>query len=811
VSLSSFFSGARHASRHSRSGLLSTSGHGKKLRERDEGGGSAIGEEAIGPLGLLFCALLIAASTLILDYGVLPPAYKLDVRPPHNVAARLDFVYHDADALRRARDSAAERAARVYLEDPKWLDERMADLNVLADIVDKCQRVEEVRDRTANLPADTMLAEQLFKYNASYGSRREFLANMLLPRIRLSLQSVAESGILSDDDLAYERNKPGEVRDIRVLPGSGANAGKLDSARVVPIRNAKSISVALERLQLATWTEGLSKDLSNLIFTHLQRNFKASLKRDNALTNVLRERAKESVGSGEVPVAKDALILSTDQSVTRSDLEKLSAEWKAYKASLPLEARVKRLLGLAMLPLALLIMFILVAYRADPDVLRRRQALLMLGLFILAALAGTKFILLAGYSAALAPMVFMAMVASLVFGQHVAQMTVFGLGLLCMFAGIRWEAFPKEGVLAALPLALMAGGIVSALPAHSLQDRRDLLKYGVLGGLTQFILAGGFWQLGEGWNGVPGRNDVLLALISGPAYGLLALGSLPLIESIFGVLTNIRLFELADMDQPALRKIQLEAPGTFTHTLQVRALAEPAAEAIGANRHLVSAGVLYHDLGKTLKPEYFVENQMGAEELHRRLRPSVSALLITAHVKDGIELAREYGLPQQIIDFIPEHHGTTLVSYFYHSAKKDAEAQGGNGGGAGGEVVQESFFRYPGPKPQSRETALVMLADTLEAASRTLNSPSAARLGAFVHELIMEKMLDGQLDECDLTFADLALVEESFMRVLVTRFHSRIRYPGQAEEPAETPAATTLMETPPAKLPASASGLLPRQ
>ncbi|MCY3019903.1 MAG: HDIG domain-containing protein, partial [Planctomycetota bacterium] len=289
-------------------------------------------------------------------------------------------------------------------------------------------------------------------------------------------------------------------------------------------------------------------------------------------------------------------------------------------------------------------------------------------------------------------------------------------------------------------------------------------------------------------------------LINGPVCGLLVLGSLPLIESLFGILTNIRLFELADMNQPALRRIQLEAPGTFAHTLQVRFLAEPAAAAIGANTRLVSAGVLYHDMGKVLKPEYFIENQMDAPERHLRLRPSVSALLITAHVKDGIDLAHEYGLPQQIIGFIPEHHGTTLVSYFYHSAKRNAASEGNAGAGGGAAAVQESFFRYPGPRPRSRETAIVMLADTVEAATRTLSNPNAARLRTFTHELIMEKVLDGQLDECDLTFAELALIEEAFLRVLVTRFHARIRYPGQPGEEvaAAVDAKTTIVEALPA-------------
>jgi putative nucleotidyltransferase with HDIG domain len=322
----------------------------------------------------------------------------------------------------------------------------------------------------------------------------------------------------------------------------------------------------------------------------------------------------------------------------------------------------------------------------------------------------------------------------------------------------------------------MVGGMVSALPAGLLRNRWDLLKYGVLGGLAQGAVVLGLSTLGSALTYYPAPSDALAALGNCLGCAVILLGAMPLLENAYAIITNIRLLELADHGHPALRKIQFEAPGTWAHTISVEFLAVPAAEAIGANARLVRAGVFSHDLGKTLKPEYFVENNPNAPERHRRLAPSVSALIITGHVKDGIQLAREFRLPRQIVDFIPEHHGTTLVSYFYHSARKRAEEEHGEDAA---ENVQEAFFQYPGPKPQSRETAIVMLADTVEAASRTLENPSLPRIRTFVHELIMQKLLNGQLDESDLTFRDLARIEEEFNRVLMSRYHSRIKYPGQ--------------------------------
>jgi hypothetical protein len=229
------------------------------------------------------------------------------------------------------------------------------------------------------------------------------------------------------------------------------------------------------------------------------------------------------------------------------------------------------------------------------------------------------------------------------------------------------------------------------------------------------------------------------------------------------------LLELADVSHPLLRRISSEAPGTWNHSLQVAAMAEEAAEAIGANSLLCRVGCYYHDCGKINKPEYFVENQHDGVNRHLNLSPSVSLLIIIGHVKDGIELAREYNLPTSLFPFIQQHHGTTLVEFFYDRALRTSDPDL--------HVVSETQYRYPGPKPKSREIAITMLADGCESAARAMVEPTASRIESLVEEMARKRLDDGQFDECDLTMRDLELVKRSLVKSLLGIYHSRIAYP----------------------------------
>jgi len=284
-------------------------------------------------------------------------------------------------------------------------------------------------------------------------------------------------------------------------------------------------------------------------------------------------------------------------------------------------------------------------------------------------------------------------------------------------------------------------------------------------------------------------SDLLLVGIN----SVLVLMAYPLLwvfERAFDITTDLTLLELSDTNRPLLKELSLRAPGTFNHSLQVANLAEAAAAAIGAHALLVRVGALYHDIGKMVKPEYFVENQRPGMNPHENLKPRMSALIIASHVKEGLEIGRQYGLPKKVLDFIPMHHGTTRIEYFYRKAVEQT----------GDPNLPDAEFRYPGPKPNSKETAILMLADSVEAASRALEEPTHKRLEALIEQIFRARIEDGQLDDTDLTFRDLQKIKETFLQMLLAIYHIRVKYPGTEEQeqkdqkaPSEAPAS---QETP---------------
>jgi putative nucleotidyltransferase with HDIG domain len=250
-------------------------------------------------------------------------------------------------------------------------------------------------------------------------------------------------------------------------------------------------------------------------------------------------------------------------------------------------------------------------------------------------------------------------------------------------------------------------------------------------------------------------------------------GILPLVERMFGVQTDLSLLELGDPSHPLLQELVRRAPGTYNHSINVASLAESAAEAIGARGLLVRVGAYFHDIGKMLKPGYFVENQGTGANRHDTLVPAMSTLVIIAHVKDGADLARQHHLPEAIVEFIQQHHGTTLVEYFYRQAtdrrQRDPDSS----------EVDESAFRYPGPKPQTKEAGVLMLADAVESASRVLVEPTPARIESLVEDITRKKLLDGQFDECGLTLEEVRRIGDSLVKSLTAVYHGRVKYPDQ--------------------------------
>ena len=314
--------------------------------------------------------------------------------------------------------------------------------------------------------------------------------------------------------------------------------------------------------------------------------------------------------------------------------------------------------------------------------------------------------------------------------------------------------------------------ISSLVGAHGVrfcQERSKLYRAGMWVGLTNAALL-------IGMHFMAGRSlelELLWKVCFGLGGGLFSAvfvtGTIPLVEGVFKYTTDIKLLELANMNSPILRQLMVVAPGTYHHSILVGNLVESAAEAINANPLLARVAAYYHDIGKVRKPLYFIENSGGQRNKHDKLAPSMSALVLTSHVKDGVELAREHKLGAELADIIQQHHGTALIKFFYDRAKSQT--------GADMPQPHERDYRYHGPKPQTREAALIMLADAIEAASRTLSDPTSARIQGMVQKLINNVFIDGQLDECELTLKDLHLIAKSFNRILAGSFHHRVDYP----------------------------------
>jgi putative nucleotidyltransferase with HDIG domain len=266
---------------------------------------------------------------------------------------------------------------------------------------------------------------------------------------------------------------------------------------------------------------------------------------------------------------------------------------------------------------------------------------------------------------------------------------------------------------------------------------------------------------------------IAAVLIGGMLCGFIAAGLTPIVEALGGYVTDMRLIEMATLDHPLLKELSIQAPGTWNHSMVIGMMVETAAEAVGANSIVARVGAYFHDIGKSKKPLYFVENQGGEDNRHDKLSPSMSALIIRSHVKDGIELARKHKLPKVIEDMIPEHHGTGFIEYFYDKAVKEAVE---------GQEVDQSLYTYPGPKPQTKEAGILMLADGIEAASRTIIDPTLDRIQGLVQKMINKVFASGELEECELTLKDLHLIARCFTRVLNGIYHQRVAYAEPAEK-----------------------------
>jgi hypothetical protein len=426
------------------------------------------------------------------------------------------------------------------------------------------------------------------------------------------------------------------------------------------------------------------------------------------------------------------------------------------------------LIGTALFVLLTFWLVIEFVRRHYPEIYQNDMLLLLLGLVFVLIISITRFLTiikigdqpdlgnLIGY---LAPVAAGSMLIAILLDDRLAYFVTL---IMALYVGLL-----TEGNQLFYAITAFVGGTVGIFQVHRVDQTSDLAKSGLYIALADIATIVTLLFIGDDLNINNLAIGAAIGAINGILSAVLMIGVLPYLEAAFSITSMSKLLELSNPNNPLLKRLLLEAPGTYHHSLMVGNLAEASAESIGANPLLVRVGALYHDIGKIKRPEYFVENQRGFDNPHEKIAPALSTLIITSHVKEGVEMAREAHLPDTIIDFIEQHHGTSLAKYFYGRALE--EDRDGS--------VNEENFRYEGPKPKSKETALVMLADSVEAAVRSLESPSPEKIKDMVRVLIKDKLNDGQLEMCDLTFKDLDIISNSFNKVLEGVYHKRIEYP----------------------------------
>jgi len=572
--------------------------------------------------------------------------------------------------------------------------------------------------------------------------------------VAAALAPFEQRGLL--DKVSRELGR-GNYEEILVYP-----VGKPDAAQ--PVRIADVLLGDKKAIYHSLLEHIRSPDVAELVFAWLKPQITRTLTLDEVATKKALEEAKAGVGPVLVKCEAGETLARAGQRIDKKQLQVLRLEHAATVAKRTLPQRAAR--GGAMTAMIFglfLLCGVYLRYRQSRILAQRRQFLVLLGsASVTAVVAHWSSADL--WQAEVVPLLLFGITTAIACCQEVALLTT---GLLAVAVAL------ATGQGLGQLVVLIGASVTATLQVGQIRSRSKLIYVGMVTGGVAMILDTSVAVLAD----QPLDTFMLTASLRTGlwtlAAGFLMTGLLPFVENFFGVLTDLSLLELGDVAHPLLQELVRRAPATYNHSITVGSIAEAAAESIGARGLLVRVGAYFHDIGKMLKPGYFIENQGNDPNRHETLLPAMSTLVIIAHIKDGSDLGRQRHLPKPIIDLIEQHHGTMLVEYFYDRAQEQME-QDANGG-----EVDENSFRYPGPKPQTKEAVVLMLADAVESACRALVEPNPARIEDLVREMAERRLQDGQFDESGLTLRELRTIQRSLVKSLTALYHGRIKYPEQ--------------------------------
>ncbi|MCK8824459.1 HD family phosphohydrolase [Fuchsiella alkaliacetigena] len=704
----------------------------------------------------IWIIVVFVVLTLILTIDFIPDQKSLQVGEPspEEIVAPHTVEFIDEERTEERRAEAAEKIESVYIEDKEVRTEVEAKLSDFFKLIKLLNETFEVELKTEELPSLEELTElQLenemeFKESLSLANKLDIVEENIDFYIP---DKVIRYLLLADlETFEYVEEKTKEI--INSYFEAGIKSDQLEEAQ-------EELSQEVEDLPITSRYRYVIEELGNNL---LQANLILDLEK----TEELKAEAREEVEPVKEIIEQGQSIVSEGETVTQQKMDLLEELEIAREDELTFLI----IIGLTLVVFIFITIFVIYLYQYQREVLADEGVVALLGILPILILLFAKIMTFFPIEkpAYLVPVAGLAMLLTVLTKYDLAIMVTLAISFL---VGIVVNGGMVDVAV------LLIGGLAGVYSVTKVSQRSDLVRAGfyVSGASALTILA---FQLS-----IPPVDLVLtlklvaLGILNGVISAVVTNGLLPYLENTFGIVSPVKLLELSNPNQPLLKKLLVEAPGSYHHSIIVGNLAEAAADVVEADSLLVRVGAYYHDVGKIKRPYFFSENQLGPENPHSKLSPNLSTLIITSHVKDGVELARKYHLPKSVIDIIEQHHAKSLVSFFYEEALHDDKYDN----------VKKENFVYEGPKPQTKEAAIVMLADVVEATtrSRTEVHSNPDRIEALVREIIKGKLADGQLDESDLTLKDLDKIINSFVNILTGIFHNRVEYPDSLAEEME--------------------------
>lgn len=689
-----------------------------------------------------------------------PRDFYLEQTPSRDIVAATEFQQLDERATDEARERARQFAEAVYDNDPMPLQQ-------LKGVV-----LSEIDQLIAATAYDAVDTEIWLTYQPPVAegapSATDEQLEQRFEQFQKSLADEADQTALSTaldavfkpmEQFGLLGQQPVDANSETVLIRTGDDEDiQSASVRSVLVDNARA------ELGLALNQQLSDLELAQHLYARLRPALMPTLKRNATASRDQKDAREAQVEPVYRTYPRGATLVEAGHRLDESDIELLELGYQQRLAERTWSDRVLRTIGAAWTYAALIAVCAVGLYRSDRSALQDLRRYMLLWLCALAAVASVVLLHGQAWRVELTPLLLLGMTLAIAY-RHQSALVITGAVLTASAIGV--------GMSLNETLLLIAPTACAIVLLDAVRHRSTLLVVGLVAASVAVMatLSLGVLEGQALWPTL--RLSLMAALWCGVA-GSLMTCVLPLVERAFQVQTDLSLLELGDPTHPLLQELIRRAPGTYNHSITVASLAEAAAESIGARGLLVRVGAYFHDIGKMLKPGYFIENQGQDPSQHDALVPAMSTLVIIAHVKDGADLARQNKLPECIIDFILQHHGTTLVEYFYRQAQQRTEAEGDSG-----ESVDETTFRYPGPKPQTKEAGVLMLADAVESASRTLVEPTPARIENLVEQITRKRLDDGQFDECGLTLQEVERIGTSLIKSLTAVYHGRVKYPGQ--------------------------------